>query len=838
MVSWRPKSLETGILKYESPAPFHPLNNLNHLSSLTPCMKSLLACSMIITFGLGTIARADPKVSAAAAEIDALLASDWAANNVTPNAPADDSVFVRRIYLDVVGRIPTTREAEEFLASREDGRRAALIDKLLDSEGYVQNFFHYWADVLRVQSKDQRTGPAYVHFVKDALRSNKPYDMFVREMVAGDGKAWSDGAIGYYTRDRGMPLDNMASTLRVFLGTRIECAQCHNHPFDKWTQRQFYEMAAFTFGVEIRDSGGSFTGGISDLLRDQGMAIRTTLKQPEWPKNITTQADRLAFWAELEKVGRARRTAEEYLLQAERLYNQAMSEPRGPGRYPKVIFDEKRKLTLPTDYQYDDAEPKSVVKPAAIMGHAFTPRPGESRIQAYARWLANPDNDRFNKVVVNRLWKKAFGLALIEPLDDLTDTTVAVNPELLSHLEKLMVSLKYDMKAYLRILFNTSTYQRLASHEEVAPGTAYHFTGPLLRRMTAEQLWDSFVTLINPNPDMLNMSTHEVWEQRRLAMEKVASPAEAFKSIQMAAKMYQQQPEGLEALQKQLAEARDEAKKYQSIVATATGPEKQAATTHAAECQAKIKSISRDITALYTNARRTVMAEVIIPGQKKLFEKVTGKPFKTIADKPNREVPTKAAPSADMQAAPSADKQAARTGNGGRTMAPADGKTKPTKAEAAEAEIKAWSEEATYYAIPRRQWRDYFRSRAQQSRQWLRAAEIESPAPRGHYLREFGQSDREIIENSNSDASVPQALALLNGELLPQIVHRYSQLMLTVGKAQSADEKIDATYMAVLSRKPTAREKALCLQAQAKGLSSVEDLIYALINTRQFIFNL
>jgi hypothetical protein len=792
-------------------------------------MNSRLACLIIVTFWLGTIARADPKVSAAAAEIDALLARDWEANKLTPNAPADDSVFVRRIYLDVAGRIPTTREAEAFLASSEDGRRAALIDKLLGSEGYVQNYFHYWADVLRVQSKGQRTGPAYVHFIKDALRSNKPYDVFVREMVAGEGKAWSDGAIGYYTRDRGMPLDNMASTLRVFLGTRIECAQCHNHPFDKWTQRQFYEMAAFTYGVEIRDSGGSFTGGISDLLRDQAMAIRTTFKQPEWPKKPNTEADRLAYWAELEKVGRARRAAEEYLLQAERLYNQAMSESRGIGRYPKVTFDEKRTLTLPPDYPYDDAKPKSVVKPSVIMGHACTPLPGETRIQAYARWLANPDNDRFNKVVVNRLWKKAFGLALIEPLDDLTDTSVAVNPQLLSHLEKLMVSLNYDMKAFLRILFNTRTYQRQACHEEVVPGTAFHFTGPLLRRMTAEQLWDSFVTLINPNPDMLNMTTHEVLEQRRLAVEKVADPAETFKSIQVAAKMYQQQPEGVEALQKVLVEARDEAKRYQSIAAKATGPEKQAATARAAECNAKIKSISREITALYNKARRTVMTEVIIPGQKKLFEKVTGKPFETLAYESNREVPIQAAPSSEMQAAGAAI--------GGHAIAPRDGKIKTTKAEVAEAEMRAWSEEAMYYALPRRQWRDYFRSRAQLSRQWLRAAEIESPAPRGHYLREFGQSDREIIENSNHEASVSQALALMNGELLPQIVHRYSQLMLTVGKARSADERIDAAYMALLSRKPTAKEKGLCRQAQEKGLSTVEDLIYALINTRQFIFN-
>ena len=77
----------------------------------------------------------------------------------------------------------------------------------------------------------------------------------------------------------------------------------------------------------------------------------------------------------------------------------------------------------------------------------------------------------------------------------------------------------------------------------------------------------------------------------------------------------------------------------------------------------------------------------------------------------------------------------------------------------------------------------------------------------------------------------------MNGELLPQIVARYSQLMLTVGRGRSAGEKIDAAYMAVLSRMPTAREKDLCLQAQDKGLSTVEDLIYALINTRQFIFN-
>jgi len=87
------------------------------------------------------------------------------------------------------------------------------------------------------------TGAAYANFIKDEPARERPYDQFVRDMVAAQGKAWENGAIGYYMRDRGMPLDNMANTVRVFLGTRIECAQCHNHPFDKWSQMQFYQMA-------------------------------------------------------------------------------------------------------------------------------------------------------------------------------------------------------------------------------------------------------------------------------------------------------------------------------------------------------------------------------------------------------------------------------------------------------------------------------------------------------------------------------------------------------------------------------------------------------------------
>ena len=163
--------------------------------------------------------------------------------------------------------------------------------------------------------------------------------------------------------------------------------------------------------------------------------------------------------------------------------------------------------------------------------------------------------------------------------------------------------------------------------------------------------------------------------------------------------------------------------------------------------------------------------------------------------------------------------------------------SKEERQAAADAREATYKEEAQFFGITDpKELKSFFRSREEQGRSWLRAAEVESPAPRGHYLREFGQSDRETIENANNEASVPQALAMMNGQLLPQIISKYSQLMLTVSKAQYPDDKVEAAYMTLLTRKPTAREKQVWLEAQDKGLSSMEDLIFSLLNTQQFIF--
>jgi len=624
-------------------------------------------------------------------------------------------------------------------------------------------------------------------------------------------------------------------------------------------------MAAFSYPVETQDYYGGSMYEVNQYLREQESTLRASFKEPSRPERpnppknngklskeqwATLQKEYAAkqsayaaamkkWEAEVKDVNRKRDEARQKLRREQRNYQEAITDVRNTMRYTSVNMRD-RKLTLPHDYQYTDAKPRSAVAPAVMMGHAAQALPGETDLQAYARWMTSKDNPRFNTVIVNRLWKKAFGLALIEPLDELMDTTVPMNPEMQKHLEKLIVDLRYDMKGFLRVLFNTQTYQREVTRREHSPGETYLFTGPILRRMTAEQMWDSFVTLINPNPDMPNLTVREAMEQRVLQAKKngdavdALSMEEALRGVKLTAAVYDRNRERTEGKQKEFAEARTVAKEaMDKAVLMKEGPERDKAIAAAKELRAKADKIRSEVNAIQNEARRTAMSEILIPGQKKLYAKVTGKPYgaATTEGAEDGDAPAMMSGGDSMMMA-----GAARTE---RVMIPGYDRPELTEEQrkAANDERDAkFAEEAEFFGIPDKEQRNYFRARQDQLRTWMRSAEIESPAPRGHYLREFGQSDRETIENANHEASVPQALAMMNGQLMPSILNKYSQLMLTVSKAPYPDDKIDAIYTAILSRKPTAAEKDIWLKAQDAGLTSLEDLIFSLLNTQQFIF--
>ncbi|MFM7593979.1 MAG: DUF1549 domain-containing protein, partial [Isosphaeraceae bacterium] len=189
---------------------------------------------------------------ASAATIDTLVESALARGGQKPNPESNDFQFLRRVYLDANGIIPTLAQSSDFLNDKKKTKRVDLIDKLLSSPGYASHLYNYWADVLRLvdRSNNNRYLRPYEDWVRQSLQKNMHFDDMVREMLSAEGRVLDTPATGYVLRDAGMPLDNLNNTIRIFLGTRIGCAQCHDHPFDRWKQKEFYQLAAFGGGVQ------------------------------------------------------------------------------------------------------------------------------------------------------------------------------------------------------------------------------------------------------------------------------------------------------------------------------------------------------------------------------------------------------------------------------------------------------------------------------------------------------------------------------------------------------------------------------------------------------------
>jgi hypothetical protein len=581
-----------------------------------------------------------------AASIDALLQKSWKAHGVEASEPLDDAAFVRRIHLELAGRIPTYAETVAFLADTASDKRDVLIEKLLASPDYVSHFYNYWADILRLAERPQRTlvMEPYLAYVKDSIRTNRRYDEWVHEMLTADGKTWENPAVGFQLRDDGMPLPYIDNTVRVFLGTQIGCAQCHDHPFDKWTQHEFYELAAFTAGTRSR------LGGVMKAPKPGKEA------RPVPPQHIRELIKEIRDTKEKKAAG---------LVQ----FIQANAT--------SVSFRDTM-LRLPHDYQYDDAKPMAPVDREVLWGKVpASVRNADGREQL-AGWMIARSNRQFARTIANRLWKKVMGVGIVEPVDDFREGNPPSDPELLEHLTDVVLRLDFDLREFVRVIVSTSAYQRRAVVHDPTSDEPFRFAGPALRRMTAEQLWDSIVALIAPNP----------WVVQRPAASDVAP---------------------LMALDLTRATAADVERKFDTFIST-FGP------------------------GFY---QRTLGREVGYRGQ------------------------------------------------------------------------------------------------------WLmKASEMPTPLPLGHFLRQFGQSDRETIEGGRTVPTIPQILAMFNGPITHAMLEEGSVIYETV-MAHDPEETVDVVFLSVLSHRPSDEDRRLALEELSTAdhpATGCGNLVWALVNTREFIF--
>ncbi len=175
---------------------------------------------------------------------------------ITPSEPADDATFLRRASLDVIGRLPTPDETRAFLAELAPDRRDRLVNALLQRPEYADHWASKWADLLR--PNPYRVGIKAVFtldsWLRDAFRRNMPYDQFARAVVAARGSSFADGPAVVF-RDRREPEEAATMVSQIFLGIRLDCAKCHHHPFEVWSQDDFYGFAAFFARVGRKGTG-------------------------------------------------------------------------------------------------------------------------------------------------------------------------------------------------------------------------------------------------------------------------------------------------------------------------------------------------------------------------------------------------------------------------------------------------------------------------------------------------------------------------------------------------------------------------------------------------------
>jgi hypothetical protein len=306
-------------------------------------------------------------------------------------------------------------------------------------------------------------------------------------MLTAEGKLCDNGATGFLLYDAQMPLDGVSNLLTTFLGANVACAQCHNHPLAQWKQRDFYQMAAF-FGA---------SDGVDEKMLRSGQQLAKQGGLPKGPVQKIASAN--AF---------------------------------------RMADTNKQTLTFPKDYKYSDVPAASPVTPTLIAWSKTDPKspaykintssPAQLRAE-FAKWLTHPDNPRFAANIGNRVWKKVFGLAVQEPVADLDDPSKASNPALLAYLAQIIKYGRFDLREFQRVLFNSQTYQRAASISPDLEKGPYLFPGPLVRRMTAEQVWDSLVVLA-AGPEVDNMVLRRGDDEKLMSVPG-AMTADNLKSV-------------------------------------------------------------------------------------------------------------------------------------------------------------------------------------------------------------------------------------------------------------------------------------------------------------------
>ncbi|HAY78442.1 MAG TPA: hypothetical protein DCY79_01400 [Planctomycetaceae bacterium] len=443
----------------------------------------LFVCSMVLSMQPVT-----------ASELDRVIQSENTAAGVTrsPEPTVSDLAFLRRASLDLIGRIPSGKEIVEFQAWPAAERRQRLVDKLIDHPSFADRWSSFFADVLRIRSNVDG-GQAMLAYVHKAIQDDMPYDELARRLIATNGKAGRNPEVGFVLGDNADPMALASATSQVFLGIRIGCAQCHNHPFAIWTREDFYGIAAY-FG-KVRRMESRLTNVVytteaqqTSILwppEDEANGVTRQPMQAKFPFELTSSKTKPAFIARLEKLRSKPKSP-------------VATEPGGPGLDDLLDGGKsKRNSVSGTALSVIDVARDAKKQIGKIDVEKDLYRHSDLRVEL-ADLITSPRNRYFSRALVNRVWKQLIGRGFIEPVDDFRDSNRPTHPQTLDYLADEFVANGYSVRSLVKQIVSSQTYQLAHAPEEVDEATREELELAMLaapvRRMIAESLYDSIVT--------------------------------------------------------------------------------------------------------------------------------------------------------------------------------------------------------------------------------------------------------------------------------------------------------------------------------------------------------
>ena len=449
-------------------------------------MRMLPFCLPILCLlVLGGPARADdllPADRSIAEAVDHYVDAPLAQQKVEPAAPADDATLLRRLTLDLAGRIPTSSEVQAYLSSTEPDKKVQLVDRLLASPAFVRHQIAVFDAMLAPPSQGRR-GPAgnLRQYLGLAFKENRPWDRIFRDLIRAEEKEPGQKGASQFLKARVKDLDRLTTDVSVlFFGVNISCAQCHDHPLvHDWKQDHYYGLKSFFARTY---EAGPYLGERDAAL----VQFKTT-------KNVTKTARLMFLTGKVLEV---------------------------PGAKP-LTPDEQKKLI---EMMKKRAKGRPKVNPATP-----PPPPKFAARAALVELALQPEQrDFFARSIVNRVWHRLFGLGLVTPIDQMHSENPPSHPELLAWLARDTTENRYDLKRLTRGLVLSKAYARSSRYEGTRTPPPRSFAVARLRALTPIQLATS-LRLATRDPEQFPASLKPEELDRRI--EQIENAARGLANL-------------------------------------------------------------------------------------------------------------------------------------------------------------------------------------------------------------------------------------------------------------------------------------------------------------------